>query len=200
MMNTQILSALLGFAFVTLFTPGPNNLMLMASGVNFGFRRTLPHMLGVAFGFPLMVAAVGAGLAQLFQVLPLLRLVLKVGAVLFMLWLAWKIAHSGAPEGAAATAGKRPLRFVDAAGFQWVNPKAWAMATVATTAYLPAPGLAGVATTAAVFLALGTCSASLWVLAGRTVARLLRADWHLRAFNIAMALLLVASLWPLLAD
>lgn len=197
-MSMSILTALLGFAFVTLFTPGPNNLMLMSSGVNFGFRRTLPHMLGVAFGFPLMMVAVGAGLAQVFEIFPVLRLVLKVGAVLFMLWLAWKIANAGAPKGAEA--GKRPLRFVDAAGFQWVNPKAWAMATVATTAYLPTPGLAGVALTAGIFLSLGTCSASLWVMAGRTVARLLKADWHLRLFNIAMALLLLASLWPILTE
>lgn len=197
-MNMNLLTALFGFAVVTLFTPGPNNLMLMASGLNFGFRRTLPHMLGVAMGFPLMLAAIGAGLAQVFEILPILHLVLKALAVVFMLWLAWKIANAGAPKGAEA--GQRPLRFVDAVGFQWVNPKAWAMATVATSAYLPVPGLAGVGLAAAVFMAFGLCSAGTWVLAGRTVSRLLKAEWHLRLFNIAMALLLLASLWPLLTE
>lgn len=195
-MTYDIFTALLGFATATLFTPGPNNLMLMASGVNFGFRRTLPHMLGVTLGFPVMVAAVGAGLAQVFEVVPMLRLVLKLASVGFMLWLAWKIATAGAPEG--ETAGKTPLRFVDAAGFQWVNPKAWAMAMTATTAYLPAPGLAGVAATVAVFLTLGTVSASLWVMMGRSVARFLHASAHLRLFNGVMALLLLLSLWPML--
>lgn len=196
-MRYDVLTALLGFAVVTLFTPGPNNLMLMASGVNFGFRRTLPHMLGVACGFPLMMAAVGAGLAQVFGLVPALHLVLKAAAVVFMLWLAWKIATEPPPD-AGATAG-RPLGFGQAAGFQWVNPKAWAMALTATSAYLPAPGFGGVAVVAAVFLGLGLCSAASWVLAGRTVARLLREPRHLRVFNLAMAGLLLASLVPLLA-
>ncbi len=195
-MTYDLLSALLGFAVVTLFTPGPNNLMLMASGVSYGYRRTLPHLLGVAVGFPVMMLAVGAGLAQVFTWLPVLHLALKAASVLFMLWLAWKIATEHAPEGAGTTAGQ-PLRFLQAAGFQWVNPKAWAMAMTATSAYLPAPGLAGVLAVAAVFFGLGLLSSHTWVLAGRAVAALLRDPRHLRVFNLLMALLLVLTLWPL---
>ncbi len=199
-MTYDLLSALAGFAIVTLFTPGPNNLMLMASGVSFGYRRTLPHLLGVALGFPVMMLAVGVGLAQVFTWVPVLHLVLKVASVLFMLWLAWKIATEHAPEGAGKTAGPsggQPLRFLQAAAFQWVNPKAWAMAMTATSAYLPAPGLAGVMAVAAVFCGLGLLSSHTWVLAGRAVAALLRDPRHLRVFNLLMALLLVVTLWPL---
>lgn len=198
-MRYDVFTALLGFAVVTLFTPGPNNLMLMTSGVNFGFRRTLPHLLGVALGFPLMMAAVGAGLAQVFGLVPALHLILKATAVAFMLWLAWKIATEAPPERQGEAPAGRPLRFGQAAGFQWVNPKAWAMAVTATSAYLPAPGVAGVAVTVGVFLTLGLCSAATWVMAGKTVARALREPRHLRVFNVVMAGLLLASLVPLLA-
>lgn len=196
-MQFDLISALAGFAVVTLFTPGPNNLMLMASGSTFGYRRTLPHMLGVALGFPLMVAAVGLGLAQVFTVLPGLKLVLKGASMIFMLWLAWKIATEHAPTAEGKSAG-RPLHFREAAGFQWINPKAWAMAMTATAAYAPAPGYIGVLAVAGMFCLIGLGSSNTWVLAGRAVARLLRDPRHLRLFNIVMAVLLVLTLVPLL--
>ena len=125
-MTHELLIALLGFAFVTSVTPGPNNMMLLASGVNFGFRRTVPHMLGISIGHSLMVFLVGLGLAGVFKAWPPALVMLKVASVAYMLWLAWKIAHAGAPgEG---TARARPFSFLQAAAFQWVNPKAWAMA------------------------------------------------------------------------
>ncbi|MDE3240377.1 MAG: LysE family translocator [Paracoccaceae bacterium] len=196
-MNVNLLSALVGFSIVTLFTPGPNNLMLMASGINFGYRRTLPHLLGVAFGFAVMLTAVGLGLAQVFTVVPALRLVLKAVSVVFMLWLAWKIATEHAPGVEGKTVG-RPLRFGQAAAFQWVNPKAWAIAITATSAYAPVAGSLGVAIVAVVFCLTGLASSNTWVLAGRAVARFLRDPRHLRRFNIVMALLLVLTLVPLL--
>ena len=142
-MTHDLLSGLILFAFVSSVTPGPNNLMLMASGANFGFRRSIPHMLGVALGFVFMVLLMGAGLAQVFDTWPLAHVALKFVSIIYMLWLAWKIANA-APIKARETQGS-PMTFVQAAAFQWVNPKAWAMAITAITAYTPGQTLGAVA-------------------------------------------------------
>ena len=134
-MTPELVLALVAFAFVTSITPGPNNLMLLASGAAFGFRRSVPHMLGVGIGFVAMTVLVGLGLAGLIEAAPGLRLALKAAGVAYMLWFAWKILNAGAPGEAGAAA--RPMRFHEAALFQWVNPKAWAMALTAVTAYAP---------------------------------------------------------------
>jgi threonine/homoserine/homoserine lactone efflux protein len=197
-MSLDLLPALVAFAFVTSITPGPNNLMLMASGANFGLRRTLPHMLGVALGFVLMAALVGLGLVQVFTALPWLYLVLKVGCVLYLLWLAWKIANAAAPEGGESTG--RPLTFLQAAAFQWVNPKAWAMALTAVTVYAPGQTPAAVLTVAAVFGIVNLPSVGSWAWLGVQMRRVLTSPGRLRAFNVTMAALLVASLYPLLGN
>ncbi len=134
-MTYSLLAALALFAFVSSITPGPNNLMLMASGANFGFRRTVPHMLGVALGFVFMVVLVGSGLVQVFDAWPLSYTILKSVSVIYLLYLAWKIA-TAAPA-AQTSAGGTPMTFPQAAAFQWVNPKTWAMALTAITAYTP---------------------------------------------------------------
>jgi threonine/homoserine/homoserine lactone efflux protein len=195
-MTQDLLIALLGFAFVTSVTPGPNNMMLLASGVNFGFRRTLPHMLGISVGHSLMVFLVGMGLAGAFKAWPPALVVLKLASVGYMLWLAWKIAHSAAPgEGRAAA---RPMTFLQAAAFQWVNPKAWAMALGAVAAYVPEPSLMAYATVALVFSAVNLPSVSVWAGAGQAVRRWLEGPGRLQAFNWTMAVLLVLSLWPVI--
>ena len=191
-MTQDLLIALLGFAFVTSVTPGPNNMMLLASGVNFGFRRTVPHMLGISIGHSLMVFLVGMGLAGAFNAWPPALLVLKLASVSYMLWLAWKIAHASAPgEGRAAA---RPMTFLQAAAFQWVNPKAWAMALGAVAAYVPEPSTASYAFVALVFACVNL--PSVWAGAGQAVRRWLEGPGRLTAFNWTMAVLLVASLWP----
>lgn len=195
-MTFDLLSGLVAFAFVSSVTPGPNNMMLMASGANFGARRTVPHALGVALGFCFMAMAVGLGLAQLFDAWPPGYTVLKAVAVVYMLWLAWKIANAGAPKGAKAEG--RPMTFLQAAAFQWVNPKAWAMALTALTAYSAGQGLAAVTLVAVVFAAVNLPSVSLWVFLGQGMQRVLTNPARLRAFNWVMAALLVASLWPVL--
>jgi threonine/homoserine/homoserine lactone efflux protein len=195
-MTLETLSALALFAFVTSVTPGPNNLMLMASGANFGFRRTIPHMLGVALGFVLMAFLVGVGLAGLFQTYPLAVTVLEVASVGYMLWLAWKIARAAAPGEREATGN--PITFLQAAAFQWVNPKAWAMALTAVTVYAPERSLAAVALVAAVFGAINLPSVSVWTVLGQQVRRVLTTGRRLVAFNWTMAVLLVASLAPVL--
>ena len=193
-MTYELFLALLGFAFVTSVTPGPNNMMLLASGVNFGLRRTVPHMLGISVGHAVMVFLVGLGVAGVFLAHPLALTALKVAAVGYMLWLAWKIARSGAPgEGKA---GGRPMTFLQAAAFQWVNPKAWAMALGAVAAYVPEPSVAAYAAVAGVFAAVNLPSVSLWAAAGQGLRRWLEGPGRLRAFNWGMAGLLVLSLWP----
>jgi len=124
-MTLELFSALVAFAFVTVITPGPNNLMLMVSGANFGFRRTVPHMLGIGLGFPAMVALVGIGVMQVFDLWPASYAILRVLSVVYLLYLAWKIANAAPPS--AVQAGGRPLTFLQSAAFQWVNPKAWTM-------------------------------------------------------------------------
>lgn len=193
-MTYELLLALLGFAFVTSVTPGPNNMMLLASGVNFGFRRTVPHMLGISMGHALMVFLVGLGLAGVFKAWPPALLVLKVASVAYMLWLAWKIAQAGAPgEGRAKAA---PMTFLQAAAFQWVNPKAWAMALGAVSAYVAEPSAWAYAAVAGVFGLVNLPSVSVWAGAGQAVRRWLDGPGRLRAFNWTMAGLLVLSLWP----
>lgn len=195
-MSPDLLLALAAFAFVSSITPGPNNLMLMASGANFGFRRTLPHMLGVGLGFVFMVVVVGLGLARLFDLWPPLHLVLKAASVAFLLWLAWRIANAAPPS--EAKEGGRPLTFFEAAAFQWVNPKAWAMALTAMSVYSPDRTLLSVAAVAAVFGAVNIPSISVWTAMGLQVRRWLTTAARLRRFNWTMAALLVASLWPVL--
>ncbi len=195
-MTPDIFLALLGFCFVTSVTPGPNNMMLLASGVNYGFRRTIPHMLGISMGHALMVGLVGLGLAGVFHSYPPAKTALKVLSVGYMLWLAWKIAHSSAPG--AGKAATRPFSFVQAAAFQWVNPKAWAMALGAISAYAPEGGLGIVGLVALVFMAVNLPSVSLWAWAGEALRRWLSEPRRLRLFNWGMAALLVATLIPVL--
>ena len=195
-MTADLLLALLGFTFATSVTPGPNNMMLLASGVNFGIRRTVPHILGVCMGHAFLVFMIGMGLSGLFHAVPQTILVLKVASVVYMLWLAWKIAHAAAPRPGVA-AGK-PFTLLQAAAFQWVNPKAWAMARGAISAYAGEGGVATVLTIAAVFAAVNLPSVSLWAALGEVMRHWLQSPARLRAFNWTMAALLVASLIPVL--
>ncbi|MBS0125928.1 LysE family translocator [Thetidibacter halocola] len=188
--------ALLGFAFATVISPGPNNLMLMASGANFGFRRTIPHMLGVGLGFPLMILPVGVGVMQAFEAWPPLRTILTVASVAYLLWLAWRIAHAGAPK--EARAGARPLTFPQVAAFQWVNPKAWSMALSAITLYAPDRSFGAVLWVAGSYVAMGVISTSTWTVLGQQIRRFLTNPVRLRVFNWSMAALLVASMLPVL--
>ncbi len=195
-MSFAILTALLGFAFVATVTPGPNNLMLMASGANFGFRRTLPHMLGIVGGVSVMAFLVGAGLMALFDILPALNLVLKVVSVGYLLWLAFKIATAAPVE--ERDADSSPMTFLQAATFQWVNPKAWAMCLSAITLYAPDRSLLSVAIVAGAFALVSFPAISVWAWLGTVVRQWLSNATRLRVFNITMAALLVASLYPVL--
>ncbi|WP_293449918.1 LysE family translocator [Planktotalea sp.] len=194
-MTYDLLLALVLFAFVSSITPGPNNLMLMASGANFGFRKTIPHMSGVSIGFSVMIILVGAGLVQVFEIYPILHLILKVVSVLYLLWLAWKIANAAAPK-SKVTSESTPFTFIQAALFQWVNPKAWTMALTSISAYTADQSSAAVLLVALIFGIVNLPSVSLWTVLGQQMVRFLTSRARLRAFNWTMALLLVASLYP----
>ncbi len=196
----ELLLALAAFAFVASITPGPNNLMLMASGTNFGLRRTLPHMIGVNIGFVLMLLLVGLGLAQVFETYPVSYAVLKTVSALYLLYLAWKIATASPPP---ATSGEeragKPLTFLQAAAFQWVNPKAWAMVLTGMSAYtLPERPLFSLAIVTIVFGLINLPSIFTWAVMGTQMRRFLNKPARLRAFNITAALLLVATIWPII--
>ena len=196
-MTYELLTGLALFALVSSLTPGPNNLMLMASGANFGFRLTIPHMLGVSLGFTLMVLLVGLGLAQLFQLYPASYTVLKIVSVFYLLFLAWKIATAGKPDENIGISG-RPFTFIQAALFQWVNPKAWTMALTALSVYSPSQNINSVALVAMVFGAINLPCVSCWTLLGQQIQGLLSSPKRLAAFNVSMALILVLSLYPVL--
>lgn len=196
-MTIELLTALFAFAFVSSITPGPNNLMLMASGANFGFNRTLPHMLGVGIGFTLMIVLVGLGLMQLFDRYPTSYQVLKVISVVYLIYLAYKIAntHSDLRE---RNNSSKPLTFFQAAAFQWVNPKAWTMALSSISIYSPDKTVLSVLLIASVFAAVSVVSTSSWVLVGKKITVFLNTANRLKIFNMTMAILLLATLLPVL--
>ncbi len=194
-MRLDVFLALVVFCVVAGATPGPNNMMLMASGVNFGVRRTLPHLAGVVLGFALMVGLVGVGLASIFAAAPWALPAMRWAGAAYLLWLAFRIARSGAAgEGGAAP---RPLGFLGAAAFQWINPKGWVMAVSALTTYAVDPSYARtVAVVALTCLVVAIPCSGVWVLFGASLRRLLADPRRARAFNWTMAGLLVVSIAP----
>lgn len=197
-MSSELLLAFILFAFVTSVTPGPNNMLLLASGINFGLRRSLPHVLGISVGMLIMVSAIGFGLGELLKIYPPLYQLLRYGGAAYLLYLSWKIATAGAPQADGQLSGK-PMSFLQAAAFQWVNPKAWIMAIAAISTYVPAqPVAAQILLIAGLFAVVNYPTCSLWVVAGSLLRRALQNPLWLRRFNYLMAGLLVLSLYPML--
>ena len=189
----ELYLAVLVFAATASITPGPNNIMIMASGVNFGIKKSLPHLLGICLGFPIMVIAIGLGFGLVFHEL------IKVIGVIYLLYLAWLIASSK-PSVINADVSK-PLRFQQAVLFQWVNPKAWVMATGAISAYTSSGDamLGQILFIAFAFSVTAGISVGTWLIFGVGLKRYLDDPLHYRAFNIAMAILLVSSMSPVIA-
>lgn len=192
------LLAVLGFALTMSITPGPNNVMIIASATNFGVVRTVPHMLGISIGFPAMLIALGLGPGMALVAYPLAHQLLKIAGALYLVFLAWKIATASGVG--AADAPGRPLTFLQAALFQWLNPKAWVIALGALTAYTTVGGKLVTETLviSAIFVPVSLLAVLVWAFGGIAVRRILQAPGALRAFNWGMALLLLASLVPLL--
>ncbi len=198
-MTYQLAFALLTFAFVSSITPGPNNLMLMASGANFGFQRTIPHMLGIALGFIFMIFLVGIGLIQIFEAFPETYTILKISSSLYLLYLAWKIANSAPLQTASDTDVTRakPFTFLQAALFQWVNPKAWTMGmtSIATYSVQDRPFMS-VLFICGAFFVVNFPAVATWALAGTKIKQFLNSPLKTRIFNISAAILLAATLYP----
>lgn len=196
----EIFIAVLFFAFSTTITPGPNNVMIMSSGVNYGVRASMPHFLGICLGFPLMVLLVGFGFGVIFEKFPNLHQLIKVVGVAYLLWLAWHIA-SAEPK-AIKRGDKKPFTFWQAALFQWVNAKAWMMASGAVAAYTTVQGnpvMEVVAITLAFLLMAFPC-VGVWLLFGSLLRKVLSNSIFQRVFNITMGLILVASIIPVLQE
>ena len=196
--NVELVAAMAMFAFVTSVTPGPNNMMLLASGVNFGVKRTLPHWLGVSLGHFVMLLLVGAGLESLLKAYPFVYQVMKVVGFAYLLYLAWGVARSGAPQRNGEEAAQ-PITFLGAAAFQWVNPKAWIMSIGYFSNYMPTDAsLTFVVLTCFMFSAINFPSVGLWVWLGAKLERYLQSNSVRRVFNGSMAVLLIASMVPVL--
>ncbi|NMA99236.1 MAG: LysE family translocator [Phyllobacteriaceae bacterium] len=197
-MSFDIFLALLSFSFASSATPGPNNLMLLSSAVTFGFRRTLPHMFGVAIGFTVLLLAVGSGLGAVLTAFPALHVILKIVGGSYLVYLAYRIATSNSID-ADEKKNAKPLSFLGAAAFQWANPKGWVMAVTAMATYPdPANYWPSMVLVAVIFGLVNLPSITIWTVAGVVLRNWLADPVRLRIFNITMAVLLVASLWPML--
>lgn len=195
-MSPETFLSLSLFATIGAMTPGPNNLMLLASGVNFGFRRSIPHMLGIAGGFTLLLVAVGAGVGALIALYPGIDIGLKVTGGAYLLFLSWKIATARSFDQSGQAVGQ-PLSFLQAAAFQWVNPKAWVM-SLTTFALYGASSAVSMALILLVFLVTSVASVTTWTAFGTALRSFLADPVRLKWFNIVMGLLLAATLWPML--
>jgi threonine/homoserine/homoserine lactone efflux protein len=199
-MTLEALIAASMFAFVTSITPGPNNAMLLASGVNHGFVRTIPHLLGINLGFPAMLLAIGLGLSEIFAAFPVLHQILQIVGTTYLLYLAWMLASAGPLDDGSAVV-RRPMTFLQAAAFQWVNPKAWIIATGAIATFASgAASFASIAVLAAIYAVVNLPCIAAWAGFGVALREVLTSERRVRVFNIAMALLLILSLYPTLSE
>jgi threonine/homoserine/homoserine lactone efflux protein len=199
-MSQQLLYAFVVFAAVMCFTPGPNNVMLLASGLNYGLRRTLPHVAGVTIGFAFMIAVVGFGFGAVFTAYPVLQTILKYAGAAYLIYLAYAIATAAPPDPEAA-AQRRPMTFIGAALFQWVNVKGWVMVIGTVTAYAAIARYPwNIILQTLLSLLMGLLSTVTWTLFGTSLQSLVKSPGMIRAFNIAMAVLLLASLYPVFSE
>lgn len=186
------------FALVAAFTPGPNNLMLAASGMNHGFRRSVPHMMGISVGFPVMLLCIVFGLGALISGFPLLRDFMRLASAVFIVYFAWRIATTETDLNVENTG--RPFTLWQAALFQWVNPKGWAVAIAVASLY--APGGIGqwerALSMAALFFAITAACASCWTSLGTAIRSVLRDPGVRRWVNRGMAAALVLTMLPIL--
>lgn len=193
-------AAIIAFAITACVTPGPNNAMIMASGVNYGIRRSLPHYFGICLGFPAMVVAVGLGISTVFEQFPVLHLLLKLAGAAYLTYLALRIATTPVTN-LEQRAGK-PFSFLQAAAFQWINPKAWVLAVGATVTYtvIGDSYISQVLILALIFMLFGAPCIWLWLWFGTALRQLLQNPRSVRVFNYTMAALLMSSLIPVFID
>lgn len=195
-MTPQEFFSFLLLAFVLSITPGPNNMMVLASGVNFGFRRSVGPVLGVGIGLMVMMLIVGAGLIQMLDRYPLLKIALQAVSMTYLLYLAWKIANAASPKDKRAKAS--PITFLQAAAFQWINPMAWAMALTSITLYAPSNSWRAIAMVSVVFAIIHIPCVGFWSVLGQQLRNFINGERRLRIFNGVMASLLLISLVPVI--
>ncbi|MCK1741441.1 LysE family translocator [Bradyrhizobium sp. 139] len=199
-MSQSLLYAFLIFAVVMFFTPGPNNIMLLSSGLTYGFRRTIPHIAGITIGFAFMIGAVGLGLGTVFLAYPILQTILKYAGAAYLIYLAAVIAFSG-PAKPSQESARGPMTFWGAAMFQWINAKGWVIVIGTITAYAAiAQFPLNIAIQTLISLLVGSVSTVVWALFGTALRPVLTSERLVRAFNILMAILLLASLYPVFMD
>ena len=200
-MSHQLLLAFVVFAAVMYITPGPNNIMLLSSGLTFGFRPTVPHILGVTFGFAFMVGAVGVGLGTVFLAYPILQTILKWGGVAYLVYLAAAIARAEPIKPEEGGRRRGPMTFFGAVMFQWINAKAWVIVISTITAYAAIASFPwNIVIQVSLNLLLGVLCCSAWALFGSALRPLLSSRTAVRTFNIIMAILLLASLIPVFME
>ena len=199
-MSHSLLIAFIVFAAVMYFTPGPNNIMVLSSGLTYGFRPTVPHIAGITFGCAFMVGAVGLGFGTIFVSYPVLQTILKYAGAAYLVYLAATIAMAE-PVTPGRDNGRGPMTFWGAVLFQWVNVKGWVMVIGTITAYA---GIArfpwNIVIQVLFCLLMGVVSTSIWTLSGSSLRSLMTSPRAVRAFNIVMAALLLASLYPVFTD
>ncbi len=199
-MSHSLLIGFVIFAAVMFITPGPNNIMLLSSGLTYGFRRTLPHVAGITLGFAFMIGAVGLGLGTIFITYPVLQTILKYAGVAYLVYLAAAIAMSG-PVTPDQDNARGPMTFWGAAMFQWINVKGWVMVIGTITAYAEIASFPwNITIQVLLSLLLGALSCSAWAMFGSALRPILTSAKAVRAFNIVMAALLLASLYPVFTD
>jgi threonine/homoserine/homoserine lactone efflux protein len=199
-MSQPLLLAFVLFAGVMFFTPGPNNIMLLSSGLTYGFRRTVPHIAGITVGVAFMIATVGVGLGTVFLTYPLLQTVLKYAGAAYLVYLAVAIASSG-PATPEQDNGRGPMTFWGAAMFQWVNAKGWVMVIGTITAYAAIARFPwNIVIQTVISLVMGAVSTVVWARCGSALRPVLTSELLVRVFNIVMAFLLLASLYPVFMD
>lgn len=185
------------FCLVTSITPGPNTVMLMTSGLNHGVKKSMPHYWGVNIGFALMVTAIGFGLGAIFTLYPMVHQLIKLVGIVYLLFLAWKIANAGHTSSGGSLSA--PFTFVQAAAFQWVNPKAWVIAVGAIAAFTTGSNInADILFIVLSYFVVGLVSMAVWLILGASLQSLLSSNKSLRCFNITMAVFLVLSIIPMI--
>ena len=183
MMTVELIFALFIFAFVSSITPGPNNIMLMASGTNFGFRKTIPHILGINIGYSMLTFSLGIGLMEVFNLFPLIKIILKSLCSGYLVYLSYRIATSSTGTDKNEKQQSRPFSFTEAMLFQWVNPKGWTMALSAITIYSPTNALSGIILVTVAFSITNFPCQCLWTLLGQQFRKLMSSSFKLKMFN-----------------
>ena len=190
------------FALTSATTPGPNNIMLLSSGLTFGYKKTIPHISGIVIGFPLMVLLIGLGFGVVFEKFPLLLSGLKIVGILYLFWMALKIARNTGTYDVEESEDSKPFTFLQAATFQWVNPKAWIMAITAISIFVTANDntIFQVVVISTIFFITAIISSNTWAFGGVVLKKFIKDESMVRKLNIAMAILLIASVLPIIFE